>query len=194
MGKFDSLSQETLENLIKINKKVCDIKLKKFSFLSEMDKEDVIQESLIKSLHAVEKYDDSKSRLETFLSKVISNCIINYISSFNEGKNKVLNDSVRVEFGKLENCDNYNDVSENFVLDEKMYYSEKTYRMVELNEAISKIDLTEKEKKIFKYFLKGYTNKDISEILGVPKSYITKICKNIKEKVLKGDILKDEII
>ena len=152
----------------------------KISYLefSGIDKEDVVQESMLKILGAIKHYDSSKSSPATFISRVIDNKIKDLFKAASTQKNKMNYKAVHIE-ASLE-TDNYE--GEN--LDFQLPSAERGFEDVIFIESLYKIKWTNKEKEVIDYLLNGYQKKEIAQKMRVTSASISQTCNKIKNKLI----------
>lgn len=175
VGLDELYAMGEVEELLAKVKKKCEIKLKGKRFAG-MEHEDVIQEVLIKTYKALDKYDKSLAKVNTFVNSIIDNMIKDCYKATMSGKNlAVVNaidiaGSVQSEEGEegaclqigvedrgFENCEVLMDIMDNMGLDDR-------------------------ERQVFRLRSAGYEYKEIAAIVGMSKSRVQQIWKSIVTK------------
>jgi len=153
-------------------------------FLLGAEKEDLIQEGTIGLLKAIKAYDtDKAASFKTFATICVKRQIITAIKKANSNKNKALNTSIGIE-------------NENKETNREVDYSRglKSYRTYNPEElALSKeqvgglrnhleLKLSPLETKVFQYMVKGYSYKEIAEVMDEKVKAIDNAIQRIKRK------------
>lgn len=161
-----------VEKILSRVKKIAGYKIARTSFAG-MSNEDVIQEILINVYKALDKYDPSKSQLDTYLNHVINNKINDCIRIAK--KHIAMSNAVRL----------VDDIVGEEIEDDITTVSveESGYISVEyLYDIANSLNLSEREVAILKLRLMGYKNEEIGKKLGYTKAFIGRILKGIKDK------------
>lgn len=155
--------------------KVCQKKLRN-KFFPGMEIDDVIQEILIKVYNSMHNYDENKAKLTTFIHNVIDNKIKDCYRKAQSNKNLSVVNAVNVRTVSV-----FDEEDNDFEL--SIPSMESGYDDFEfLIDIMQYMDLTEREKEIFKLRCAGYTFKEISDFQGCSKAYISQVWKRIKNK------------
>jgi RNA polymerase sporulation-specific sigma factor len=138
------------------------------------EKEDILQIAFEGLWLAVKKYDENKSKFSTFAVTIMTNNINYYLRSVKKESNTAhLFDNIS---GK-ENI-TYMDV----LCDETLYMEEAENRII-LRNCLKQIRLNDKEQIIFKYWLEGKRQEDISKLTKTSQPSVSRTIKRIKAKL-----------
>ena len=180
-----NLGDEKAENEILERYKGLVVKIARSYFILGGEMEDIVQEGMIGLYKALKGYDKKKNAsFKTFATMCIKHQIQSAIKVANAKKNSPLSNSVSLQsFSENSDDDDFLPVNLIFQVspDEKIINKED-YR--NLLENIKKM-LSEKELQVLKYYLKGYTYKEISNILGTSEKSIDNSLSRIKSKLKK---------
>ncbi len=150
-------------------------KAKKYqSFLLEQD--DLVQEGLIGFLDAIRSYDERYGcSFKTYASICVENKIKNVIIYHNSIKNKILTESVPLDFADLSSATD--PASEN---PEDIFLAQEQFSHVK-----KKIDslLSELEFKVLSCYLKGYDYEQIATILSVSRKSVDNSMQRVRKKL-----------
>ena len=179
------LGDENAENeLLELYKGLV-VKIARSYFILGGEMEDIVQEGMIGLYKAIKGYDKKKNAsFKTFATMCIKHQIQSAIKVANAKKNSPLSNSVSLQsFSENSDDDDFLPVNLIFQVspDEKIINKED-YRNLLKN--IKKM-LSEKELQVLKYYLKGYTYKEISNILGTSEKSIDNSLSRIKSKLKK---------
>lgn len=179
------LGDENAENELLERYKGLVVKIARSYFILGGEMEDIVQEGMIGLYKALKGYDKKKNAsFKTFATMCIKHQIQSAIKVANAKKNSPLSNSVSLQsFSENSDDDDFLPVNLIFQVspDEKIINKED-YR--NLLENIKKM-LSEKELQVLKYYLKGYTYKEISNILGTSEKSIDNSLSRIKSKIKK---------
>ncbi|WP_456399389.1 sigma-70 family RNA polymerase sigma factor [Mesoaciditoga sp.] len=140
------------------------------------EKDDLIQNGLVGILKAIYYYKEGKSSFTSFAWKSIESEIKSFLTYLNRRKNKMLTDSVKIDFLLDENED---DKSLNFGYNQGLFES---YIVEEfLNEC--KNILTEEEYEIFNLYLQHIPYKEIAKLVGKKFKYVDNTLQKIKKRL-----------
>ncbi len=153
-------------------------------FLLGAEKEDIVQEGMIGLLKAIRAYDTEKSAsFKTFATICIKRQIITAIKKANSNKNRALNSSITIEnenketnkevdyFRGLRSYKSYN--PEELALSKEQVVGLKDY----LEEKLSSL-----ETQVFHYMVKGYSYKEIADLMEEKVKTIDNAIQRIKRK------------
>ncbi len=177
------LGDENAENeLLELYKGLV-VKLARSYFILGGEMEDIVQEGMIGLYKAIKGYDKKKNAsFKTFATMCIKHQIQSAIKVANAKKNSPLSNSVSLQ-SFSENSDDDDFLPANLIFqvspDEKIINKE---RYKNLLEEIRKM-LSEKEMKVLRLYLKGYTYKEIGKILKMPYKSIDNSLSRIKTKL-----------
>jgi RNA polymerase sigma factor (sigma-70 family) len=165
------------EEYVDIALKTLKFKISHLEFLG-IEKEDVMQEGMIKLLKAFKYYDSSKSSPETFISRVIDNKIKDVFKAAASKKNWVTYSAIHIE--SAQEINDYEEETLEFQLPDE----EKGFEDVIFLESLNKIKWTKKEREVINYLLKGYQKKEIAQKLKLTSASISQTCTKIKNKLI----------
>lgn len=177
------LGDENAENeLLELYKGLV-VKLARSYFILGGEMEDIVQEGMIGLYKAIKGYNNAKNTtFKTFATMCIKHQIQSAIKVANAKKNSPLSNSVSLQsFSENSDDDDFLPVNLIFQVspDEKIINKE---RYKNLLEEIRKM-LSEKEMKVLRLYLKGYTYKEIGKILKMPYKSIDNSLSRIKTKL-----------
>lgn len=148
-----------------------------------VEKEDLIQNGILKLLKVFKHYDSSKSSPETFISRVIDNYIKDVFKAALTQKNWANYTAVHIE--SVQEINDYEEENLEFQLPDE----EKGFEDVIFLESLNKIKWTKKEKEVIQYLLKGWQKKEIAEKMNVTSANISYICARIKNKLITEGVI-----
>lgn len=164
MGDIDLLLEKTKEK--------CEQKLRGQRFAG-MEKDDVVQEVLIRVHRSLDRYDSEKAKVSTYVEHVMDNMIKDCFRKAGSIKNlMVVNSADILHEYSADNNANTNGVQLGDV--------DAGFTLVDLEQDISiHLNLNSRERQIFRLRTQGYEFVEIAEMLGVTKSRISQIWKKI---------------
>ena len=180
-----NLGDEKAENEILERYKGLVVKIARSYFILGGEMEDIVQEGMIGLYKAIKGYDKKKNAsFKTFATMCIKHQIQSAIKVANAKKNSPLSNSVSLQsFSENSDDEDFLPVSLIFQIspDEKVINKENYQNLLE---NIKKM-LSDKEFQVLKYYLKGYTHKEISNILETSEKSIDNSLSRIKSKLKK---------
>ena len=180
-----NLGDEKAENEILERYKGLVVKIARSYFILGGEMEDIVQEGMIGLYKALKGYDKKKkASFKTFATMCIKHQIQSAIKVANAKKNSPLSNSVSLQsFSENSDDEDFLPVSLIFQIspDEKVINKENYQNLLE---NIKKM-LSDKEFQVLKYYLKGYTYKEISNILETSEKSIDNSLSRIKSKLKK---------
>ncbi len=180
-----NLGDEKAENEILERYKGLVVKIARSYFILGGEMEDIVQEGMIGLYKAIKGYDKKKNAsFKTFATMCIKHQIQSAIKVANAKKNSPLSNSVSLQsFSENSDDEDFLPVSLIFQIspDEKVINKENYQNLLE---NIKKM-LSDKEFQVLKYYLKGYTYKEISNILETSEKSIDNSLSRIKSKLKK---------
>ena len=180
-----NLGDEKAENEILERYKGLVVKIARSYFILGGEMEDIVQEGMIGLFKAIKGYDKKKNAsFKTFATMCIKHQIQSAIKVANAKKNSPLSNSVSLQsFSENSDDEDFLPVSLIFQIspDEKVINKENYQNLLE---NIKKM-LSDKEFQVLKYYLKGYTYKEISNILETSEKSIDNSLSRIKSKLKK---------
>ena len=180
-----NLGDEKAENEILERYKGLVVKIARSYFILGGEMEDIVQEGMIGLYKAIKGYEKKKNAsFKTFATMCIKHQIQSAIKVANAKKNSPLSNSVSLQsFSENSDDEDFLPVSLIFQIspDEKVINKENYQNLLE---NIKKM-LSDKEFQVLKYYLKGYTYKEISNILETSEKSIDNSLSRIKSKLKK---------
>ncbi len=178
-----NMGDENAENTLLERYKSLVVKIARGYFILGGEMEDIVQEGMIGLYKAIKGYNKSKNTtFKTFATMCIKHQIQSAIKKANTKKNSPLTNSVSLQsFSENSDDDDFLPVNLIFQVspDEKIINKERYKRLLE---EIRKM-LSEKEMQVLRLYLKGYTYKEIGEILKMPYKSIDNSLSRIKAKL-----------
>lgn len=157
-GDIESIEKIVLEykNLIYIRNKTL--------FLKGAEKEDLVQEGMIGLMKAIRSFDENRSAcFSTFASLCIKRQIITAVKNYNSEKNKNLNAAMQGDgYSELEELIRYSRPSLKYYTPEQIVIGKE---LMKLLKSFLKKNLSELEKDVFHFMVKGYGYLEIAEKL-----------------------------
>lgn len=177
------LGDEKAENILLEQYKSLVVKIARSYFILGGEMEDIVQEGMIGLYKAIKGYDNKKNAsFKTFATMCIKHQIQSAIKTANAKKNAPLSNSVSLQ-SFSENSDDEDFLPVNLIFqispDEKIINREEYKTLLE---NIKKM-LSNKEMQVLKLYLKGYTYKEISNILKISEKSIDNSLSRIKSKL-----------
>ncbi len=140
------------------------------------EKEDIIQNGLVGILKAIYYYQEGKSSFNSFAWKSIESEIKSFLTYLNRKKNKMLTDSMKVDFYLQENED---DKVLNLGYKPRMFHE---YVFEEFLKECKKT-LSKEEYHVFEMYLQNFSYKEIANSIGKKVKYIDNTLQRIKRKI-----------
>lgn len=178
MGFDELLAIGDMDAFLRKAQDKCRHKLKGQTFAG-MDKEDVTQEVMIKLYKSLDQYDAQKAKLSTFVDHIIDNKIKDMYRKCMSEKNLNVVNAIQVVSTDLDTEDEADGGEGMLTLGHEGYAYENFEFITDIME---NMQLTDREKEIFKLRSSGYEFVEIADILGVSKARISQIWKGIREK------------
>lgn len=177
-----SVQLEDKKDLIEVDlfleaaKKCCELKLRNTKFAG-MDKEDVVQEALIRVYESAPKYKKEIAKISTFVEKIVDSAIKDCLKKCSSKKNLMFQNAFRLE----EKLDMNREPDED---DPEVYipYTDYNYEMAEvLIDLEYHLNLSESEKRILRLVVEGYNFTEVAKILNINKSRVSHVWRKIRE-------------
>ncbi len=140
------------------------------------EREDLIQNGLVGVLKAIYYYKEGKSSFNSFVWKSVESEIKSFLTYLNRRKNKMLTDSIKVDFYVEENEE---DKVLNFGYESKAF---SEYLVQEFLKECKKV-LDEEEYRVFEMYLQRFSYREISENIGKKVKYVDNTLQKIKKKI-----------
>lgn len=178
MATFDELYlQNDVDAILEKAKEKCEAKLRGKRFAG-WDKDDVLQEVLIKVFRTIDRYKQDTSRYSTFVDHVMDNMIKDcYRKTLTEKNLNVVNAAEYVDAYLDE------DDVQDFSVGCHVGVVDNGYQNSEfVTDLMQNMGLSEREKDIFSLRSAGYEFVEIASIIGVTKARISQIWKGIVQK------------
>ncbi|MBQ3437970.1 MAG: sigma-70 family RNA polymerase sigma factor, partial [Fusobacterium sp.] len=151
---------EAVDELIKKFFPLVSINARKF-FIIGAEQEDLVQEGLIGLLKAIKFYRAEKSSFKTFASLCIKTQIFSAIKIANNQKNMALNEAILNGSDKKQEKINL-ELTFDKTNPENIFIDRETIREFK---KFSKNNFSSLEREIFEYLIRGYSYKEIAQIL-----------------------------
>jgi RNA polymerase sigma factor (sigma-70 family) len=162
------------ENAGLVNKMACGL----YRNNSVYSLEDLIQVGFMNLITALPKYDETRSKLSTFIGHCVKNSMIKFIKK-NHDNSKI--NSPNFEAIPISGSDSKND-SKNVFFDGDVVYGSNLYYNDDHN-IEEYIDCDEMSMKVIKLKMNGHTQKDIKNITGLKPSDIKSVLNNAKQQL-----------
>ena len=172
-------SVDDIDSLLRRTQQVCNYKLLTTN-LSREEKEDIVQDVLLKVYLSLDKYDSKKAMITTWIDRVIDNMIKDGLRKIGSKKNLMLKNAVSIDTSPDE--DNAT---------EKVYSRaghdipsvDYRYEIAEMIiDFTCNLNLNELEVNVFKLRSSGFEFYEIADLLGYTKSRIYQVWGQIKKK------------
>lgn len=149
-------------------------------FLTGGDSEDLLQEGMLASFKAINTFN-GKSSFKSYLYVCVKNRILSIIKSSTRLKNQPLNNYISLSSvvnGEIDKSE--------IIIDGDFSPEEKYINAETANELVNKIkrELSEYEYTILTLYLKGYSQKEISEKVDKKDKSVDNALQRIKKKIL----------
>ncbi len=143
---------------------------------------DLIQEGMLGLNDAVKNFNDSMDTcFYTYALRCINSRIITYIVKSKRLKNKVLNDSIFLEFNNQDETNSYGkNLMDNSYNPEEILINEENKN--EILEIMDKY-LTDSEKEIMNLKINGFKYKEIADMIGKDIKYVDNSIHKSKNKI-----------
>lgn len=165
-----------MEQFLSTAKKKCEAKVYGKTFAG-MEKEDVVQEMLVKVYRSMDKYDSSVAKVTTFVDHIMENVLRDCYKKCMSEKNLAVV--------------NANELATHYDTDEESSISSTTevgeidpgFENAEfITDFMEKLELSDREKEVFRLRSSGYEFQEIANLLGVSKARMSQIWSGIKKK------------
>ena len=159
-------------------------------FLIDADIEDLMQIGFLALCDAINKYDvNSKANFKTFLYLCVQGDIKNAITKSQNMKNRILNESLSLEFG-----DDEEDSWAVVLVGSEQTPEEEVITKQKVQKIMMRLkqQLNTQEKKVISFYLQGYRYTEIAEKLSITTKQVDNTltkAKRIMEKFKKEEIL-----
>ena len=174
---------ESAENELLEKYKDLVVKISRSYFIIGGELEDIVQEGMIGLYKAIKNYDSSKSAsFKTFAIMCVKHQIQAAIKKANTKKNMTLSNSVSLQSFSEKN-DEEDFLPMNLIF--QVSPDEKVISRENYKDLILKIKniLSKKEYEVLKFYLRGYSYKEIAKILGLNEKSIDNSLSRIKNKI-----------
>ncbi len=174
---------ESAENELLEKYKDLVVKISRSYFIIGGELEDIVQEGMIGLYKAIKNYDSSKSAsFKTFAIMCVKHQIQTAIKKANTKKNMTLSNSVSLQSFSEKN-DEEDFLPMNLIF--QVSPDEKVISRENYKDLILKIKniLSKKEYEVLKFYLRGYSYKEIAKILGLNEKSIDNSLSRIKNKI-----------
>lgn len=174
--------QEAINLIIDRYQKIIDNNARDF-YLVGGENEDLFQEGSLGLLKAIKAYDDEKIPFKNFAIICIRRNILSAIKAAHTQKNAILNNALSVDDLKNSQGEQLKNFFEGEVKNPEELVIEKE-NLKEFIDFIKK-NLSEAEFLVYEYLIRGYTYKEIANILDKNPKAIDNAIQRIKRKVEK---------
>ena len=180
--KLAKKGDENAENTLLERYKDLAVKISRSYFIIGGELEDIVQEGMIGLYKAIKNFSENKSTFKTFAVTCIKHQIQSAIKKANTKKNAPLSNSVSLQ-SFSDNSDDERFLPVNLIMqvspDERVVEKENYQNLVlTIKKALSK-----KEFEVLRYYLQGYSYKEIAEILKISGKSIDNSLTRIKSKL-----------
>ena len=183
LKKAQAGDSEAVNKILKEYTKLLDFNAQKYYLLGG-EQEDLVQEGVLGLLKAIKYYDETKSSFSSFANLCIRREMITAIKRANSQKNMILNEAVKnnKKIEKLEyeeesyELDNYESLEA--TPEEAVLLKEK----IEEFKKFSVDNFSKFEKEVLNYLLRGYTYREIAQILTRDLKSIDNTIQRIRKK------------
>ena len=180
--KLSKNNDENAENLLLERYKDLVVKIARGYYIIGGELEDIVQEGMIGLYKAIKGFSDEKNAsFKTFAILCIKRQIQSAIKKANTKKNLPLSNSVSLQSFSENEEEEFLPVNLIFQVspDEKIIGRENYKDLIET----IKQTLSKKEFEVLKYYLRGYSYKEIAEFLGLNQKSIDNSLSRIKNKL-----------
>ena len=183
LKKAQAGDSEAVNKIWKEYTKLLDFNAQKYYLLGG-EQEDLVQEGVLGLLKAIKYYDETKSSFSSFANLCIRREMITAIKRANSQKNMILNEAVKnnKKIEKLEyeeesyELDNYESLEA--TPEEAVLLKEK----IEEFKKFSVDNFSKFEKEVLNYLLRGYSYREIAQILTKDLKSIDNTIQRIRKK------------
>ena len=183
LKKAQAGDSEAVNKILKEYTKLLDFNAQKYYLLGG-EQEDLVQEGVLGLLKAIKYYDETKSSFSSFANLCIRREMITAIKRANSQKNMILNEAVKnnKKIEKLEyeeesyELDNYESLEA--TPEEAILLKEK----IEEFKKFSVDNFSKFEKEVLNYLLRGYSYREIAQILTKDLKSIDNTIQRIRKK------------
>ena len=183
LKKAQAGDSEAVNKILKEYTKLLDFNAQKYYLLGG-EQEDLVQEGVLGLLKAIKYYDETKSSFSSFANLCIRRELITAIKRANSQKNMILNEAVKnnKKIEKLEyeeesyELDNYESLEA--TPEEAVLLKEK----IEEFKKFSVDNFSKFEKEVLNYLLRGYSYREIAQILTKDLKSIDNTIQRIRKK------------
>ena len=183
LKKAQAGDSEAVNKILKEYTKLLDFNAQKYYLLGG-EQEDLVQEGVLGLLKAIKYYDETKSSFSSFANLCIRREMITAIKRANSQKNMILNEAVKnnKKIEKLEyeeesyELDNYESLEA--TPEEAVLLKEK----IEEFKKFSVDNFSKFEKEVLNYLLRGYSYREIAQILTRDLKSIDNTIQRIRKK------------
>ena len=183
LKKAQAGDSEAVNKILKEYTKLLDFNAQKYYLLGG-EQEDLVQEGVLGLLKAIKYYDEKKSSFSSFANLCIRREMITAIKRANSQKNMILNEAVKnnKKIEKLEyeeesyELDNYESLEA--TPEEAVLLKEK----IEEFKKFSVDNFSKFEKEVLNYLLRGYSYREIAQILTKDLKSIDNTIQRIRKK------------
>lgn len=168
-GEIDAILEKSMQKT--------EMKLRGKSFAG-MEQEDVQQEMLIKIYKSLNKYDESKSRIGTYIDFIIDNTLKDMYKKCGSEKNLANVNALEIEDSYSEEQEAEASFGIHYGLADAGYLETDIMLDMQRN-----VELNAREREIIRLHMEGYAHVEIAEKLGITKARISQLWKIIMQKL-----------
>lgn len=183
--KLAKKGDENAENTLLERYKDLVVKISRSYFIIGGELEDIVQEGMIGLYKAIKNFSENKSTFKTFAVTCIKHQIQSAIKKANTKKNSPLTNSIPLQKFSENSDDSDEFLPVNLIFqvapDEKIINHENYINLLNT----IKNTLSKKEYIVLKYYLSGYSYKEIAKILEINEKSIDNSLSRIKNKLKK---------
>lgn len=177
LGEMDTFYKRTVEK-VKMT-----VRGQKFA---GMEIDDVVQETLIKVHRAMPKYDNTKSKVGTYVDSIIRNMVKDCFKRASSQSNLCVVNAQPIDGPSSVNEQTMDNAGDDICF--QVGVTDSSYYVFEVvTDLLENLGLTDREKEVFKLRAAGYENFEIAQILGITRSRITQIWSKIMDKYESAD-------
>lgn len=183
LKKAQAGDSEAMNLILKEYSRLLSFNAQKY-YLIGAEQEDLLQEGILGLLKAIKAYDETKSSFSTFAILCIRREMITAIKKANTQKNTVLNEALKTN-RFLEDNKYFDDRFEIHNCKSSDSNPEEAYLQKEQIEEFKKfsdVNFSKFEKEVLKYLIRGYSYREIAQILSKNLKSIDNTIQRIRKK------------
>ena len=183
LKKAQAGDSEAINKILKEYTKLLDFNAQKYYLLGG-EQEDLVQEGVLGLLKAIKYYDETKSSFSSFANLCIRREMITAIKRANSQKNMILNEAVKnnKKIEKLEYEEESNELDNYESLEATPEEAVLLKEKIEEFKKFSVDNFSKFEKEVLNYLLRGYSYREIAQILTKDLKSIDNTIQRIRKK------------